>query len=76
MNTEQKAIAIQTIATMSRKNERIDAMRLAGLFNRVNGTHIDFHEFAFLLDELRARGIIRQSNIRGYDGFQVYELNV
>ena len=75
LTIEQKAIAIEEVAIMSRKGEHIDAMTLARTFNRTNGTALDWHEFSYLLDELNTKGIVRYACARRNDGLAAYELN-
>ncbi len=75
MTTEQKAIAIEIIAELSRKGERIDGMTLARSFNKQNRTALDWHEFSNLLDQLQGKGILKYDYSHTCDGMTAYAFN-
>jgi len=50
----------------------IDAMEMSNAYRTKHGEKIDWHEFAYLLDELHGQGYIARSGNRGIDGFTRY----
>ena len=54
MTKEQKAAALLLLLVV----RKIDAMQLSIAYREYYGVHIDWHEFAYWLDDLRARGFL------------------
>jgi len=73
MNLIEKVTTIELIAEMHKAGDQIDAMKLAGKFQRETGKRIDWHEFANYLDQLYIKGFLK---ITKPGGFQQYGLNV
>ena len=70
MTTLEKA---GLLAILPKMTGRIDAIQCAGSFNAIYKTELDWHEFAYYLDELRRKGILIQVGKRA--GFEQYQLN-
>jgi len=67
---KEKTIDLLLNANLS----RIDAITTMRAYNSFFGELYDWHEFAYLLDDLYREGIITRSTTPGYDTFTVYEV--
>ena len=52
---------------------KFDAMMLAQQYHHDTGRWIDWHEFAYLCDDLRRHGILNHAGY-GNDGFTLYQV--
>jgi len=68
MKIIQKAAFLSLLPKM----RRIDCVQAARIFNKTFDTNINHHEFAYYLDELAQKGILR---ITGYGEATQYALN-
>jgi len=67
MTTEQKANAIHFLPDL----KKIDAIQCSCQYQKVYGVHIDWHEFAYLLDHLHTQGLLKIVE----HGMTVYEFS-
>ena len=70
MEPQEKLLALKLLKNMP----EIDCYRFAQEWQRVYETHIDWHEFSFLLDYLHSCKLITLSGF-GRDGQTQYKLN-
>lgn len=67
----QKAVTLELVAKMDTHGKRIDSITIANVYRDETGECIDWHEFAYYLDELRNKGILRVTQGGGYTQYKL-----